>query len=394
MKTDYEEAIDCADSTVKVGNDSELEAYLADYGFDGDNYQNLKIIQDINRPSIAIHSPCTITVKRDLELVAAERICLDGRGGVVTKSGVVLDSQDVNLLSQEGSVKLGKGVVVNTERLVLKSFLSTRIGANAEIDVGGHARIQSTGSFSGSKAIIKSGASLDTESIHISSLRRTVIGPDTSLSAAGNIHMYAPQENKCSIDASAVIVAGSESGNCLVEPTPFIFPVSGNFGPTSFINSWPSGIRWETVPADNPNAVETTALKFTVYFPHNPVVDPNPTESFEAGMNYTTPFPWNPLDLTGATRITFWAKGESGGESVRFGMGGLHLGGGTPDRDSVDTQFFILTKNWQQFTIDLRGVDLSKMNGGFRWVGRFDVPFEGYAGPVGSIYVGDILYRN
>ncbi|MCD4781041.1 MAG: hypothetical protein K8S27_10920, partial [Candidatus Omnitrophica bacterium] len=183
----------------------------------------------------------------------------------------------------------------------------------------------------------------------------------------------------------------------------FNFPVGGNFNPTNFINAIPAwgcdpqgencegGINWETVPANNPHSSDPTALEFTVYFPPNPYMDPNATEPVQAGMNYTTPFPWIPIDLTGATKLTFWAKGD-GNEVVRFGMGGLNLSG--QDSHSVDTQDFVLTQEWQQFTIDLTGADLSSINGGFRFVGTFQPPYSGYVGEIGTIYIGDAVYSN
>jgi hypothetical protein len=72
------------------------------------------------------------------------------------------------------------------------------------------------------------------------------------------------------------------------------------------------------------------------------------------------------FNLTGAQRLTFWARGEKGGERIEeFGMGGVS--GNYPDSDAAMIGPVILTSEWQQYAIDLRGKDLSYISGGFSW---------------------------
>jgi len=69
-------------------------------------------------------------------------------------------------------------------------------------------------------------------------------------------------------------------------------------------------------------------------------------------------------DLTGATRLTFWARGQKGGERIEeFKVGGIM--GEYSDSDSASIGPVILTKEWRKYTIDLRGKDLSYIIGGF-----------------------------
>lgn len=69
-------------------------------------------------------------------------------------------------------------------------------------------------------------------------------------------------------------------------------------------------------------------------------------------------------DLTGATKLTFWAKGAKGGEKIaEFKMGGIT--GEYPDSDSASIESIVLTKEWKEYTIDLKGKDLSYVIGGF-----------------------------
>lgn len=93
------------------------------------------------------------------------------------------------------------------------------------------------------------------------------------------------------------------------------------------------------------------------------------------------------FNLQGATHLTFWARGEKGGEQIKeFLIGGVS--GDYPDTDSVIIGPVILTKEWRQYTIDLRGNDLSYISGGFAWTTSEDV------NPDGAIfYLDEIRYE-
>jgi len=72
-------------------------------------------------------------------------------------------------------------------------------------------------------------------------------------------------------------------------------------------------------------------------------------------------------DLTGATELTFWAKGENGGERIEFFVGGIT--GPYPDSlPKTSTGYITLTSSWQKYTISLISKDLSYVIGGFGWV--------------------------
>ena len=92
-------------------------------------------------------------------------------------------------------------------------------------------------------------------------------------------------------------------------------------------------------------------------------------------------------DLTGATRLTFWAKGEKGGEKAEFKVGGIT--GRYPDsiQPPVGTGIVILSDAWQQYVIDLAGKDLRHIIGGFCWVTNKNQNPHGC-----HIYLDDIEY--
>lgn len=92
-------------------------------------------------------------------------------------------------------------------------------------------------------------------------------------------------------------------------------------------------------------------------------------------------------NLTGATKLTFWARGEKGGERIEeFKMGGIS--GDYADTDSAFIGPVILTPEWRQYVIDLRGKDLSSISGGFCWTTNVDVNPEGC-----TFFLDDIRYE-
>ena len=92
-------------------------------------------------------------------------------------------------------------------------------------------------------------------------------------------------------------------------------------------------------------------------------------------------------DLTGAKKLTFWARGEKGAERIEeFKVGGIT--GEYADSDVVGIGPVVLTTDWQQFTIDLEGKDLSSISGGFCWSTNLD------STPAGcTFYLDDIKYE-
>ncbi len=92
-------------------------------------------------------------------------------------------------------------------------------------------------------------------------------------------------------------------------------------------------------------------------------------------------YPAAGFNLTGASEVTFWARGAVGGERVEFFVGGV--GWGTdwqgnstwppvmPYYESfpkVSTGYVTLGVGWRKYRIKLRGWDLSYVLGGFGWV--------------------------
>jgi len=91
------------------------------------------------------------------------------------------------------------------------------------------------------------------------------------------------------------------------------------------------------------------------------------------------------LDLTGAKKLTFWARGEKGGEKVSFSFGILDKAD-YPDSAKGEIKDQELSKEWKQYTIDLKDKDLKQIKTGFVWI-------VGAKGDPITFYLDDIKYE-
>jgi hypothetical protein len=94
------------------------------------------------------------------------------------------------------------------------------------------------------------------------------------------------------------------------------------------------------------------------------------------------------FDLTGFERLTFWARGEHGGERGEFKVGGIVGPYGDSLQPAESTGVITLTDSWQKYSVDLTGEDLSNIIGGFCWVTNTTQNPQGC-----TIYLDDIRYE-
>jgi hypothetical protein len=94
-------------------------------------------------------------------------------------------------------------------------------------------------------------------------------------------------------------------------------------------------------------------------------------------------------DLTGYTKLVFWAKGETGNEEVEFKAGGIDAPG-KQYRDSFEVSLGTvqLDTNWTRYELDLSNEDLSSVIGGFCWVATKNSNPSGL-----TFYVDTITYE-
>ena len=94
------------------------------------------------------------------------------------------------------------------------------------------------------------------------------------------------------------------------------------------------------------------------------------------------------FNLTGAERISFWARGEKGKETINnFIMGGIN-GRAVEDSDYITTGPVVLTNDWKQYFIDIKDANLTNIIGGFCFtITKTD-------NPDGAVfYLDDIVYE-
>jgi hypothetical protein len=97
------------------------------------------------------------------------------------------------------------------------------------------------------------------------------------------------------------------------------------------------------------------------------------------------------FDLTGMSKLTFWARGAKGGEVIqKFKVGGIGINPKATYPDSTEAEIgpIELTDTWKQYTINLVGKDLTYISGGFVWVSTADLNPEG-----ATFYLDDIKYE-
>lgn len=91
-------------------------------------------------------------------------------------------------------------------------------------------------------------------------------------------------------------------------------------------------------------------------------------------------------NLSNARRLSFWAKGETGGEVVEFKLGGM--ASKHPDSDSISTGNVTLKNEWTRYSLDLGAGNLVYISAGFGFVVKQDADPNGC-----TFYLDDIRYE-
>ncbi len=190
-------------------------------------------------------------------------------------------------------------------------------------------------------------------------------------------------------DAASAVDSGGggDDSSSTVMATPLPFFVSDQFIPSGFMND-PTGIMVSsganggaTCPTRAPTAggdcyviswASTGAAWAGVYWQY-----PSNNWGTEPGLTIAT----------GATQVTFYARGDVGGEVVTFKAGGINdplnsMTGTYGDSFTISSPAETLTTDWQQYTLSLQGTAYSGgVLGGFCWVanatdaGNSDIKF-------------------
>lgn len=92
------------------------------------------------------------------------------------------------------------------------------------------------------------------------------------------------------------------------------------------------------------------------------------------------------VDLTGAKKLTFWARGDKGGELIEFKMGIIPRNKPFFDTAKATLGRIGLEKAWKKYEMSLEGKDLSRIMTGFVFA------VKGRSEPV-VFYIDDIIYE-
>lgn len=92
------------------------------------------------------------------------------------------------------------------------------------------------------------------------------------------------------------------------------------------------------------------------------------------------------LNLSVCSKLTFYVKGETGMENVKFKIG-HDCGSDTYAQNPPLNQ--TLTTSWQKITLDLKGKDLSNITGAFAWI----VDSQANQGKTITFYLDDIQFE-
>lgn len=127
-----------------------------------------------------------------------------------------------------------------------------------------------------------------------------------------------------------------------------------------------------------------------------------PEGQTEAVLNDTSASNKQGMDLTGARRLSFWARGEQGGERVDFfclgfgwegeGATAHRIGAYADSAPQLVMRDVVLTDDWSEYHIDIdEGTDLSSVALGFGY--SIDYSENAGVGGVNTFYLDDIRYE-
>ena len=91
------------------------------------------------------------------------------------------------------------------------------------------------------------------------------------------------------------------------------------------------------------------------------------------------------FDLTGATELELWARGEYGGEKISLSVGLIGSDQAYPDSGKTRPKNVVLTRDWKRYSVSLKRMDLSSIKTGFA------VTLVGRTTPV-TIYLDSIRF--
>jgi len=177
--------------------------------------------------------PRSIAFIRQGSDVRAETLTIQAVRAARIGPGSTLDVGKLRIVStgsaKSSNARIGQNSDVKADSIYMSAPNVTRIGAHVDATVTGDVTLRSTGGGGGeddeddepdnegdfppgAEAVLAQGATVTSNTLNITALKRARLGQNAEASVTGNFHMEAPE---CVIAPTASYTAGSTSGSCL-----------------------------------------------------------------------------------------------------------------------------------------------------------------------------------
>jgi hypothetical protein len=148
------------------------------------------------------------------------------------------------------------------------------------------------------------------------------------------------------------------------------FAVSDHFSPTGYMGDGTTVGVVDMVAAVCPSRAPSATgdCYRIVYTPPSPPMNQWAGVYWQYPANNWGAYPGHAVEA-GAMRARVWARGEHGGETITFKVGGI-ADSTQPHHDSIQVAAppITLTTSWQAFEVDFAGASYSEVLGGFAWI--------------------------
>lgn len=191
------------------------------------------------------------------------------------------------------------------------------------------------------------------------------------------------RQNFLPLLASFMLLAGNSAHADAVKKAALPLTVyAESSGPATFIPSGYMGntgaIKMNPACAVQPHSGKTCLqAQYTGLKDWGGVVWQNPANNWGAKTGG--------YNLSGAKELSFWARGDKGGEMVTFVYGLVGKNQPSADTSTGKLDSVPLTKAWKKYTITLAGKNMSHIITGFAWT-------LGAQGRPVTFYLDDIRY--
>ena len=182
--------------------------------------------------------------------------------------------------------------------------------------------------------------------------------------------------------AGLVLTAAGAANAAPKAPLPLVIYAERG-GPAPFIPSGYMGnvgaIKMDPQCAISPHSGRTCLkVAYTASDKWGGVVWQNPANNWG-----DKPGGWN---LSGAKTLSFWARGDKGGEVVTFLFGLVGKDKPNADTGTGKLSSVTLTKQWKKYAVPLTGKNMSHIVTGFAWT-------LGASGHPETFYLDDVKYQ-